>query len=111
MGIFQVEIVRVGVILGGNFPGESYTGWEFSLVRVFRVRIVRWESSGWQFSGWQFSCYLYFVLPSGFNIYLTIWFFSNFYNFIQNSYLRLKVSFSSNNFSVGIYNHESHVIT
>ena len=57
-----MEIVLVEVILGGNFPdencpGRSYTGWEFSLVRVFWVGIVQWESSEWQFSGWEFSCY------------------------------------------------------
>ena len=54
MGIFQVGMVRVGVILGENCPGGSYPGWEFSLVGVFRMRIVRGESSGWQFSGWEF---------------------------------------------------------
>ena len=37
VGIFQVEVVRVGVILGGNCPGGSYPGWGFSLMGVFRV--------------------------------------------------------------------------
>ena len=34
MGIF-----RVGVILGGNCPGRSYPGWEFTLVGIFRVGV------------------------------------------------------------------------
>ena len=42
------------IILGGNFPGGSYLGWEISLVGVFLVGIVRWESSERQFSGWKF---------------------------------------------------------
>ena len=53
MGIFRVGNVRVGVILGGDFPDGSYPGWEFSFVGVFWVGIVRWESSGWQFSCYQ----------------------------------------------------------
>ena len=38
-------IVRVGIILSGNCSGESYPGWEFSLVVVFWVGIVQGESS------------------------------------------------------------------
>ena len=34
-------IVGVGVFLGGNCPGRTYPGWEFSLVEVFRVAIFR----------------------------------------------------------------------
>ena len=55
MGIFPVDIVRVGVILGRNCRGGSYPGWEFSLVGVFRVGIVRGESSRWEFPGWEIS--------------------------------------------------------
>ena len=40
VGISRVAIVRVGVMLNGN-----YSGCEFSLMGVFRVGIVRWESS------------------------------------------------------------------
>ena len=39
MAIFRVGIVRVEVILGGNCPGVSYPGWEFSLEEVFRVGV------------------------------------------------------------------------
>ena len=47
-------IVRVGVILGGNFPdgncpGESYTGWKFSSVGVYRS-----ELSGGNYPGGSF---------------------------------------------------------
>ena len=49
--ISEWEFSWVGVFLGGNCPGGTNLGWEFSLVEVFRVGIVRWESSGSQFSG------------------------------------------------------------
>ena len=39
----------MGVILGGNFQGESYPGWEFSLVGVFRVGTVRGNHPGGSF--------------------------------------------------------------
>ena len=42
-------IVRVGVILGGNFPDGSCPGWEFALVGVFR-----WEFSGRNHPGGSF---------------------------------------------------------
>ena len=54
--IFPGGNFPVGKFPGGKFPVGSYLGWEFSLVGVFRVGIVQGESSGWQFSGWEFSC-------------------------------------------------------
>ena len=40
------------VIHGGNFPGGSYPGWEFSLVGVILgENFLWWESSGWELSG------------------------------------------------------------
>ena len=40
MEIFQMGLILGGSFPSGNFPGESYRGWEFSLVGVFRVEIV-----------------------------------------------------------------------
>ena len=34
-----METFRVGIILGGDFPGGSYPRWEFSLVGVFLVEL------------------------------------------------------------------------
>ena len=43
--IIWVHIFRVVIILGGNCPVGSYSGWEFSWVGIFLVGIVRWKFS------------------------------------------------------------------
>ena len=70
MKVFQVGIFLVQVILGGNFPGGSYPGWElsggsylgweFSLVGVFWVGIVRGNDLGGSFPST--NIYLFFLV-------------------------------------------------
>ena len=52
-----MEIFRVGIILGGNFPDGSYPRWLFSCWELSGCElswvgnIPRWEFSGWELSG------------------------------------------------------------
>ena len=87
VGIFCVETFQVLIFLGGrcpdgsfsgwsgNVPGVTYPGWECSLVEVFRVGHIRVA--------------LFWV-----GLFMLTYFFSEFFVFLEYSYLFAKKNIS-----------------